>query len=1463
MTIKQKITKLLAGSAFGVYSLFGVQAAVSAPLALPNVPVFIEDNAPPLNMLVVGRDHKLYYEAYNDASDINGDGVLDVGFRPAIEYYGYFDSGRCYTHSGGQFNPVRAAGALKVCGGVGEWSGNWLNYVTTSRIDALRKVLYGGTRHIDNAGNVVLARSFIPQDAHSWGKEYTSVAVDGYLITNYAPYGLPAVGTRHLFANTTLLTDAAQLPRLRVLTSINRRIWEWVSIERPVANNRVDHDGSSTLVAPTDFTVRVRVCQTGQIDLLDPSNNCRQYPDGNWKPTGLVHDFGESDTMLFGLLTGSYERNTDGGVLRKRMGTIRDEIDPNTGALTGVVGVIRTMDRFRATGFVGGYQYTDPTDNCGWITNGPITAGRCRMWGNPIGEMMYEAVRYFAGRGAPTAAFNIAAAGNPDAQLGLPRPAWDNPYGPGKPACAKPFTTVISDVNPSYDSEKVPGGYFSTMAGDIPGFNARALLDDISANEPDIAGLKYIGQALTTYDGSPRPKNITSLGDVRGLAPEEPTKEGSYNAAAVAYYARTNDLNSVPGTQQMSTFAVALASPLPRIDIPTPGGRITLIPFAKSVGGCLGVNGTEGQFQPTNQIVDFYVESISPTSGSFRVNFEDVEQGADHDMDAIVRYQYVLNGDGTVTVTLTSEYAAGCIIQHMGYIISGTNADGSYLVVRDLDTGPGGDVDYFLDTPPLGLPWNDGLPLPLTSSRTFSSGATAGATLLRDPLWYAAKWGGFIESDVRNLRPDLQAEWDVNNDNSPDSYFLVTNALTLKDQLTRAFNEILTRSGSSSAAAVNSGTIRAGTRAYIAEFSIGNWSGTLRAREVNLDGTLGAEVWDAKDHVPNAGSRKIATVDTSGAAVPFRWAALDANRQAQLNPESNVTLAQQRLQYLRGERTLERRDGGPFRNRDPFSVLGDFISSSPSYVGAPPFRYPDTIEGTAASESYLAFKATHLNRPKTIYIGGNDGMLHAFDDATGEEAWAFIPGDAFQTLTPLSSLNYQHLFSVDGSPTMADAFFGSAWHTVLVTPLGLGGQGVFSLNITDPTAATEMAVASKYMWSFTDQNDVDLGYTLSRPAVVRLRNGRWVAVFGNGYNNTVPDGRQSTTGNAVLYIVDVETGALLRKIDTGVGMTQDPLGTARPNGLATPAVVDIDRDFISDYAYVGDLFGNMWKFDLRDASPANWDVAYRVAGAAVPLFVARNAANQRQPITSRPQVGRGPSGVVTNVLFGTGKFMESADRILANLQVQTFYGIHDPNTGVHATDVIPNRAALLQQSITDEQTINPDGVPNNGDEFSVRATSSNTLGANRGWYIDFVSPAPTGFQGEMQITDSVLRVGQIVFTTLIPNTDPCGFGGTSWLMLLNALDGSAPASSFDTNGDGLINSNDRIVVGGSSVASSGLTTGIGITNTPAVVADSSGAFESLIVTGTGQDAAGGSISGTQRKSVPPGALGRQSWRQIR
>jgi type IV pilus assembly protein PilY1 len=1488
--MKTKLRLQSAAVALAVASLTFFSGAHAGPLALSNVPLFLQESVAPLNMLVVGRDHKLYYEAYNDHSDLNGDGELDVGYKgyalkspaPAapespykIDYYGYFDSFKCYTYNSGgnRFDPASVT-ANKQC--TNAWSGDFLNYLTMTRIDALRKVLYGGSRSRDD-DSTTLQRSHVPQDAHSWGKEYNGLT-DGYDIRKYAPLTLPGTGKRHLFANTTLLKVDDQLPRLRVLENQTVRIWNWVSIERPVAGDQIVTGVNATNgkeirsdVSPTNYVVKVRVCEA---NLLEP--NCQRYSNGDYKPIGLLQEFGEKDAMFFGLLSGTYAKNTSGGALRRKVGSITDEVSSSTGRFLDFDGIIRSLDRLRTTGFGNDYEY-----DCGSAAAGrPIVDGDCQMWGNPVAEMMYETMRYFAGKAAPTAAFSIAFGEGEESKLaggGLPVATWDNPYK-DRPVCTKPFETVISDVNTSYDTDQLPGvdSTFGSFTGDLS-MNVATLGQTIWTQEFGAAGSYFIGQVGATTDGAPTPKTVSSFGNIRGLSPEEPTKRGGYYAASVANYGFTNDLNSADRDQKVSTFAVALASPLPKIEIPVAGRTITLAPFAKTVGGAFGITATTGAFQPTNQIVDFYVDSLTSTTGRFRVNFEDVEQGNDHDMDAIVVYDYVVNNNSTVTISLNSEYAAGSAIHHLGFVMSGTTADGIYLPVRDRDTAAANDPNYFLDTP------NVAGALPLNWSQTFTPGTTGDADILKDPLWYAAKWGGF-EDGNKNDKPDVRAEWDANNDGTPDNYFLVTNALKLSEQLRAAFDEILAKSSSASSASVNSGSVSSDALVYQAKFDSGAWDGHLLAYPINKDGTLGALKWDAANKVPTATTRSIITVKTDGTPIPFRWASLDDARKAQIEPTFaiNPTLASDRLNYLRGDDSREVKKGGTaavFRNRE--SKLGDIVASSPLFVGAPFGSYGATLE----SKPFADFRDQYATRTPVVYAGANDGMLHAFDatsgTAGGTELFAYIPGAAYKNLSTLSNPSYAHKYFVDSPPNVREVFFNSDWHTVLVGGLGGGGQSVYALDITDPSKFSETNATKLALWEFSDKDgtssgitgDADLGYSYSQPAIVRLQTGKWAAIFGNGYNNTEVDGSVSTSGNAVLYIVDIETGKLIRKIDTLAGTTDDPRNPDRPNGLATPAVVDLNGDTKVDYVFAGDLFGNMWKFDIRDTDPTKWGVAFGTAAEPLPLFAALGSkvvttpdvVSVDQAITSRPEIVRGPQGVGMMVLFGTGKYLETTDKmvVLTAPEIQTYYGLFDRNSGAD-TDRITARSQLTKQTILLEDSLTF------GDRLlNVRATSQNALGANRGWYLDLLSP--NGYKGERQVTNTTVRGSRVIFTTLIPDINPCNFGGGSWLMELDALSGGRlKTATYDLDGDGQFDGDDMVtvVIDGKNVKIpvSGLqpTTGSGAdTQAVGIISDAGILFgdnatrEFIYTPGTT-----GEIALTVG-SADPRASGRQSWRQVR
>ncbi len=661
-------------------------AATPDPIDYTATPPFLTSSVSPLVMLVMGRDHKLYYEAYNDASDLNEDGVLDITYKPdEIDYYGYFDSYKYYEYSGddGLCQPATRPTRRHHTGGY--WSGDFLNYLTMSRIDVMRKVLYGGYRSVDTATETVLERAYIPNDAHCWGKEYTDEATNGYKISDYTPFGQPAAGKRHLFGSGSLVApeNGGYAPLLRVKLDSDHRIWTWVTAE---SGNGIL---GNTLVGTPEYEYDVRV-QVGVQDKPDLKSE-RAYGSGAaavFKPIGILQRHGEPDRMYFGLITGSYGNHLSGGVLRKNIGSINDEINPTTGQFTyktdaTVGGIIKTIDNLRVIGFDHGSHRWDHTTYAG-----PIVEGQNYMWGNPIGEMMYESLRYFAGASNTTEFSSSVSDGN-DMGLDLPLENWVDPFdeNTGFPACSKPIMLVLSDINPSYDTDQLPGSYFGG-SGSFGAFNAKAEADTISSGE-GFSGTSahYIGQSGSYTDTSCSAKGITGLGDIRGLCPEEPTKLGGYYAASVAHYGWRNDLNAAPGDQRVSTYTVGLASPLPRVDIPMGTGSITLVPFAKTVystgGG--GVTPDRGDFQPTCAIVDFYVDAITPASGKFWVTYEHAEQGSDYDMDALISYEYTKTSDTTLDVKISSMESTpgGSSKQHFGYIISGTDADGVYLEIKN------------------------------------------------------------------------------------------------------------------------------------------------------------------------------------------------------------------------------------------------------------------------------------------------------------------------------------------------------------------------------------------------------------------------------------------------------------------------------------------------------------------------------------------------------------------------------------------------------------------------------------------------------------------------------------------------------------------------------------------------------------------------------------------------------------
>jgi type IV pilus assembly protein PilY1 len=415
---------------------------------------------------------------------------------------------------------------------------------------------------------------------------------------------------------------------------------------------------------------------------------------------------------------------------------------------------------------------------------------------------------------------------------------------------------------------------------------------------------------------------------------------------------------------------------------------------------------------------------------------------------------------------------------------------------------------------------------------------------------------------------------------------------------------------------------------------------------------------------------------------------------------------------------------------------------------------------------------------------------------------------------------------------------------VLVGGLGGGGQAVFALDVTDPANFDEVNAASLVLWEFDDSDDRDLGFTYGKPQITKMANGRWAAVFGNGYNNSAVDGMASGTGRAVLFIVDLETGALISKLNTNTG------SVATPNGLATPAVIDYDGDYVADYIYAGDLQGNMWKFDVTDADPAQWGSDYTSGGNPQPLFT----TSASQPITTQPQVTFHPDGLDGfMVYFGTGQYLEVDDNDPFAQPTQAFYGIWDKDesslTVFDSTDLVTQTINNQYQQAFDTDE---DGVDDTS--YWLRDMSDNDVdyAGDLGWKINLQPTLVEGAAnannfGERQVSNAVVRDGRVIFTTLIPSQQPCEFGGSSFVMQVNYQDGGAlnfPA--FDLNGDGVFDETDT--------NASGRMSDVGIVPTLSILSD------------IDRDAAFGSGSSGDvdvlELNIGSAATGRQSWRQL-
>jgi len=1627
-------------------SLMELSNVAAAQLALVDTPLFLTGAVAPKVMLDVSRDHQMFTMAYNDFSDLNNDGTLETTYDHGQDYYGYFDSYKCYNYvsANKRFEPTTynakvgtdaasaANLAAKRCSSA--WSGNFLNWISMSRMDVVRKLLYGGQRSTDTTLTTTLERALIPQDSHAWAKYYNEVAGDARRpgLDQLTPFtasqfnASPPTGTAKdsktlgsgsmTFSNSMTLSNIAlgdqikasidaskymigyvtaasstsvtiQVDASGVTGSGSASAWTLTNLTQTgitFCNATIASSGGSetinTSVSPPtirvakgnyalwtvndgkqqcgwsneasttngniaskseiyanrnrpsstvqgllsgsvgpEFIARVQACAS---DALIGSERCKKYGTV-WKPIGLLQVYGEptgssstSNLINFGLMTGSYSRNKSGGVLRKNIGAITDEIDQTNGLFiepgttnpltinptssagyssSGQPGIIKTLSRLRMYGydFATG-NYGSGSDNCNAPNILNPTDDQCSSWGNPASEMYAESLRYLAGKTSNTA-FTNSGTLTKDAKLGLPIATWTDPILSSEYCAPLNILNFNSSVS-SYD------GNAATIV-DLAGSPDIATWTNQVGVGEGFAGNYMVGDNGLTNDNSCTPKSFTTLSAMKGLCPEAPTMGGSYLMAGAAYYARSNKIRTDITTPadnttslKVKTYGVALSTNTPKIKIPVPGSSptryITIMPAFRVMANSSTFNGA-------GEIVGFKVVrqasdgTPSGTSGKFYVVWDDAPQANDYDLDVWGYISYRFTDATHIEIKTEIVSAAQGYGSAFGFNISGVDS-GNGVHYLSANRGSGNNVNIIWPTGCSGSAcevnatssnvWG-----PVAKSFSFSSSSNSNA--LEEPLWYASKWGGYDDLNKNSVLDS--GEWDkqlnsngaIGSDGMPDTYFFASDPRILENSLNQAFLAVLSDASSSSVAA-SSTKLNTNTNIFEASFNSSDWSGKLQAFKVDSsNGSISSvATWNAGEVINSQNystGRNIFTLNPSAfpKGVPFRWTSLSATQQAYLNKDpDNANVAEvapyqygaKRVDYLRGDGSNEG-NGSTTANKQfrlrQVSKLGDIINSSPYYLGAPDSGYSEN--------DYASFKNANSTRSPMIYVGANDGMMHGFDAATGQEKVAYIPNKILPNLNKLTSRVYNavgnHRYFLDGSPSVGDAYINGRWKSVLVSGLGHGGRGIFALDVTNPTNFAESATnaGNLALWEFTDADDSDLGFTYGQVTIGKVCTARsngscttskWAAIFGNGYNNTDSTaGVASTSGKAALYILLIEDAGSGWTLGTNFFKITTTGSVATPNGLAAVAPVDLDDDGHVDFVYAGDLLGNLERFDLT-GSAGNW--TYNT------LFSAKDSNAVAQPITSRPEVGRHSTGVGVMIYVGTGRYLATGDNATSGQQTQTFYGVWDKTVKNGLTWTLGatvQRSGFLQQKILQETT-DADGNP-------VRITSDKADGSaykmdwkvNTGWYIDLYNTQSGNVNnfGEKQVTDSVLQNKQIEFATLIPDASACEAGGSGWIMKLDPDDGSR----IDAGAFLLINNNPVLVtamIAGVSVpntATSGVKSRVGIPSKPTIVLGESG-MRYEYISGSKQKGPSGSTVDYVAAPVGPRSSGRISWREI-
>jgi type IV pilus assembly protein PilY1 len=628
-------------------------------------------------------------------------------------------------------------------------------------------------------------------------------------------------------------------------------------------------------------------------------------------------------------------------------------------------------------------------------------------------------------------------------------------------------------------------------------------------------------------------------------------------------------------------------------------------------------------------------------------------------------------------------------------------------------------------------------------------------------------------------------------------YYQATDSTGLNAALSSALSDITSKAGSGGSGVTSGTTLASGTRYFQTSYDPNDWRGTIKSFGFTSAGAVNAStaIWTTDTTiVPGATAPTYQSWNTaSNAPVTLAYGNFSVAQQ--------TTLAQSLPSGISASDLVEWSKGTNKAGLKARSVLLGDIINSPLVLASPTDKTASDLSGDTTYTSYLTTKAANMNA--SLVVNANDGLVNVINSANGTRRYAYMPSSVLPSLRLIADPNYingvSHKFLVDGQLGVYDAQLNGAWKTLAIGGTGAGGKTFYGLQLFDASAGNVI----KALWEVsapTTANTTnafnDLGYAYARPEVARLADGRWAAFISNGYG--------SNSGVAALYVLDVRDGSLIRKIVVD--------STETTNGLSS-VKLKVNSSNVVQAAYGGDLKGRLWKFDLSATATDSWGVAF----SGKPLFT--TAGGTTQPITAQPLLADNSLGG-KQIFVGTGKFNETADK--TNKDLQAFYSVWDADGGSGQLAV----SSLQAQAVT--------GVfSGSTGQFITTTQNDTTYPGEKGWYLPLVYNSV--LTGERVINQASLVLGRIVFTTAsVDTTDPCSSFGTGKLVELDAFSGKMlNYAVFDTNTDGVVDSNDTISSG--VIFTGGIPTLNAIVNgaTRKIVNDSSGGISTLVEKGGG------------------------------